>query len=293
MAEQRELDVTIISAQDLKNVTTFGKQSPFAVVWIHSSRKTTTPVATHGGVNPSWNAVVKVLCEQRLIDQGNGVMTIEILNKGSISNTQIGSVTVPLSQAIARDADKTSANQPKYMSFQVRSPSGKIKGVLNISMKLGNSRAAPQVAATQHGAAPTRTTAAAAAAAYPAVGYKQQQTGNLQYQQLYPPSVQYPAAQYAQGLQYPPQFAAAGQYPPPQYYAPPPPAYYPQAPVYVQQVQRPSGSGFGGGSGLGLGAGLLGGAVGGLLLGEALDGFDRGGGGCGGGGCGGGGCGGG
>jgi hypothetical protein len=38
---------------------------------------------------------------------------------------------------------------------------------------------------------------------------------------------------------------------------------------------------------------LLGGAVGGLVLGEALDGFDRGGGGCGGGGCGGGGCGGG
>jgi Ca2+-dependent lipid-binding protein len=120
MAEQRELDVTIISAQDLKNVTTFGKQSPFAVVWIHPSRKMTTPVATHGGVNPSWNAVVKVLCEQRLIDQGNGVMTIEILNKGSISNTQIGSVTVPLSHAIARDADKTSPNQPKYMSFQVQ-----------------------------------------------------------------------------------------------------------------------------------------------------------------------------
>jgi hypothetical protein len=95
MAEQRELEVTIISAQDLKNVTTFGKQSPFAVVWIHPSRKMTTPVATRGGVNPSWNAVVKVLCEQRLIDQGNGVMTIEILNKGSISNTQIGSVTVP------------------------------------------------------------------------------------------------------------------------------------------------------------------------------------------------------
>jgi Ca2+-dependent lipid-binding protein len=120
MAEQRELDVVIISAQDLKNVTTFGKQSPFAVVWIHPSRKMTTPVATHGGVNPSWDAVVKVLCEQRLIDQGNGVMTIEILNKGSISNTQIGSVTVPLSHAIARDADKTRPNQPKYMSFQVQ-----------------------------------------------------------------------------------------------------------------------------------------------------------------------------
>jgi Ca2+-dependent lipid-binding protein len=120
MAEQRELEVKIISAQDLKNVTTFGKQSPFAVVWIHPSGKMTTPVATRGGVNPSWNAVVKVLCEQRLIDQGNGVMTIEILNTGSISNTQIGSVTVPLSQAIARDADKTNPNQPKYMSFQVQ-----------------------------------------------------------------------------------------------------------------------------------------------------------------------------
>jgi hypothetical protein len=126
MAEQRELEVTIISAQDLKNVNTFGKMSPYAEVWIHPSRKVATPVHTHGGTDPSWNALLRLVCEESLIEQGSGVLHIEILNHGSLSSREIGLVSVPLSQVIPRD-DKNSS-QAKTTSLQVCEYSCPTKG---------------------------------------------------------------------------------------------------------------------------------------------------------------------
>jgi hypothetical protein len=313
MAEQRELEVTIISAQDLKNVSTFGKMSPYAEVWIHPSRKVATPVHTHGGTDPSWNALLRLVCEESLIEQGSGVLHIEILNHGTLSSKEIGLVSVPLSQVIPRD-DKNSS-QAKTTSLQVQKPSGGFHGILHLSVKLGS--LITKVATTQSTSA-TEYRGYNTTTAYPPAGYNQQQTSN-QYQyppQGYQPQLvqgqyaaqgqlppQYAPSQYPPQGQFPPQYAPSGygapqyaaapQYPP--QYAPAPQGYYPQQPyaqpVQVVQQQQPARSGLGGG-GLGLGAGLLGGAVGGLVLGEVLDDFgDRNdGGGCGGGGdCGGGG----
>jgi Ca2+-dependent lipid-binding protein len=129
MAEQRELEVTIISAQDLKNVSTFGKMSPYAEVWIHPSRKVATPVHTHGGTDPSWNAHLRLVCEESLIEQGSGVLHIEILNHGSLSSREIGLVSVPLSQVIPRDDNNSS--QAKTTSLQVCEYSCPTKGQIH------------------------------------------------------------------------------------------------------------------------------------------------------------------
>lgn len=145
-----------------------------------------------------------------------------------------------------------------HVLLQIRKPSGKFQGMLNVSVKLGEvvkaaaaaSWVAPNVQATSSD--------------------KRSSNGNT-------PMTAYPAAGYPM---------SAGRYPQQnqQYYQPAP--YYQQG--YAQQAPaRTRRSGFGG---AGFGTGLLGGALGGMLLGSAMDGGD-GGGGCGGG-CGGGGCGG-
>ncbi|KAK9048188.1 hypothetical protein SSX86_032849 [Deinandra increscens subsp. villosa] len=97
---------------------------------------------------------------------------------------------------------------------------------------------------------------------------------------------------------YPPPATGGGYYTPQQQqqggyaiaYPPPPPVQgyggYPTQPVYQPQPRRSRMNN----SGMGFGTGLMGGALGGLLIGDMMS---HGGGGCGGGGCGGGGCGGG
>jgi Ca2+-dependent lipid-binding protein len=129
MAEQRELEVTIISAQDLKNVNKFGKMSPYAEVWIHPSRKVATAVHTCGGTDPCWNALLRLVCEESLIEQGSGVLHIEILNHGSLPSREIGLVSVPLSQVIPRN-DKNSS-QAKTTSLQVCEYSCPTKGQIH------------------------------------------------------------------------------------------------------------------------------------------------------------------
>lgn len=96
--EQRELEVMVFSANDLKNVKTFGgKMSPYCVAWIYPNMKVATPMDTNGGENPTWNSRLRLVCEESLIESGNAVVTIDIYNHGSFSNKLIGTVTIPLS----------------------------------------------------------------------------------------------------------------------------------------------------------------------------------------------------
>jgi Ca2+-dependent lipid-binding protein len=124
--EFRWVEVTIISAQDLKDVKTIGKMSPYAVAWIYPDAKVSTPVHPKGGVNPTWNANITLKCDDRGIEQGNAVMTIDIYNHGTVGNKQIGSVSIPLSQGLpsfsaakGKDPTKMVESEAKLMSYQV------------------------------------------------------------------------------------------------------------------------------------------------------------------------------
>jgi Ca2+-dependent lipid-binding protein len=95
----QELLVTVMSAQDLKNVRLSGRaMSPYAEVWIRNSEatKVKTGVDRHGGINPSWNYVMRLPCEEELFRNGDALM-IALRNWGLFCNTLIGTVTIPLS----------------------------------------------------------------------------------------------------------------------------------------------------------------------------------------------------
>jgi Ca2+-dependent lipid-binding protein len=120
----RELLVTVMSAQDLKNVRLSGRaMSPYAEVWIRNSAatKVKTGVDRRGGINPSWNYVLRLPCEEELFRSG-GALTIALRNRGSLCNTLIGTVTVPLSDLSlqCKAADSNASRESTLMSYQVR-----------------------------------------------------------------------------------------------------------------------------------------------------------------------------
>ncbi|XXG80649.1 hypothetical protein AAC387_Pa09g1465 [Persea americana] len=277
----RPLDLTLISAKDLKDVNLFSKMDVYAIATLSNDprSKQRTSVDKDGGKSPTWNFHMKFFIPTTNPD--GLVLHIQLKSERTLGDRDVGEVHIPIKELLeVSPSDPSTA--AKFVSYQVRKPSGKPKGILNISYKIGDKVAPPQppqppAFTTQKSDEPVTAYPAAVAgsSAYP------------------PPAGAYPPPAGA----YPPP-AGAYPYPPPQpaygYGAPPPqpqPGYgygYPPPPQqgygygYPPQAQpaaKPKKNNFG----MGLGAGLLGGALGGLLIGDMISdagdsGFDDGGG---------------
>ncbi|CAM6092641.1 unnamed protein product [Calypogeia fissa] len=131
--EVRTLELNIISAQGLKKVSTFGHDTCYAVAYIYSNDTKATGVDRDGGENPSWNSKVTLTCDDKLLRKGSrSHITVEIYSYGSVSNKLVGTAAISL-----LDVGKQQAGQPQFMAYEVRRPSGKVRGVLNVSVKVG------------------------------------------------------------------------------------------------------------------------------------------------------------
>ncbi|KAK9079878.1 hypothetical protein SSX86_001551 [Deinandra increscens subsp. villosa] len=271
--EHRILDITLISAKGLKKASLIGKMDVYAVAYISGagkSEKLKTHVDQDGGTEPSWNFPMKFTVDEAAGLQNRTTLVIEIKHEGTFGNKEVGEARVPIKELLEGVSKEGKSDQ--FVSYQVRTPSGKPKGNLNFSYKFGEKfkveeavPAYPAGMAVGSSSGYQQPYAAGAAGGYyppPAGGYPPQGQPGYAYQHQQQPGYGYPPP--------PP----PGGYPPQQGYG------YP--PVQQPQQKPPKKSN---GLGMGLGAGLLGGALGGLLIADIAS--DAGGG-CGGGGCGGG-----
>uniref|UniRef100_A0A5B7A254 Putative cytokinesis protein sepA-like n=1 Tax=Davidia involucrata TaxID=16924 RepID=A0A5B7A254_DAVIN len=273
--EYRSLEINIISAKDLKNVNFINKMDVYVVVSISGDQRTKqkTPVNRDGDSNPTWNFPMKFTVDESAAQQNRLTLMFKLRCERSLGDKDIGEVHVPIKELL----DNVGDGKMQFLSYQVRKPSGKPKGQLNLSYKFGEKVAAAGAVATAAKsdepvtAYPAPATLAGPSSAYPppppyagagGYGYPPPQGGYPPAGGGYPPPPGgYPPAPVA-GYGYPP--PAYGGYPPP-----PPPGYgYPPQPGYgyppVQQPPKKNNMG------LGLGAGLLGGALGGLLIGDMI-----------------------
>ncbi|KAI9122913.1 hypothetical protein K1719_005802 [Acacia pycnantha] len=264
------LELTLISAKDLKDVNLFSKMDVYAVVSIsgdaYQNQKSKTPVDRDGGTSPTWNFLMKFNINESLARQNHLTIEIKLKSERSMAGDKdIGVVHIPVKELLDNTGDGKSA---QFVSYQVRKPSGKPKGSLNFSYKFGE-KVTASVAAPAWKANPEGVTKGAPVMAYPppAVGSSSMPAYGAPYP---PPQGAYPPPQGAYPPP-PPQYAAGYGNPPPPYQGGYPPAYGgypPQQPGYgyppVQQKQKKNKSG------MGLGAGLLGGALGGLLIGDMI-----------------------
>ncbi|CAO2195798.1 unnamed protein product [Urochloa humidicola] len=217
----RTLELTLISAKDLKEVNLLSKMEVYAVVSLSGDPRSRQRIQADrtGGRNPTWNATLRF----NVPATGAGSLHVLLRAERALGDRDVGEVHIPLSELLSGAPD--GPVPAKFVAYQVRKiSSGKAQGVLNFSYKLGevNKSAAAGYAPTPAQSAYTQPPPAAAyppPSAYPPAGKAD----------AYPP----PAAAY-------PPAAKADAYPPPTAYPPagkadaaatayPPPSGYPPA----------------------------------------------------------------
>ncbi|RCV15190.1 hypothetical protein SEVIR_3G039400v4 [Setaria viridis] len=255
------LEVTLISAKDLKRVTLFTKMRVYAVASISGGDPRLPTHRTYadreGGRNPMWHAPLRFTIPPAADPRG---LALHVLLRAerAFGDRDVGEVFVPVRDLAAAAPE---GSEQRHLSYQVRSPvSGRKRGVLHISYKLTDAPAAPD---------------AAAPAPY----------AHRQYMPDHPATSKWHNHKGSSAITaYPVAPRSGPPYPP---YGPPYGGAYPHhhqygygaygygaPPLGVAYGYGGSGAApaarAGGGMGTGLGLGLLGGAVGGLMIGDMI-----------------------
>ncbi|KAL4279552.1 hypothetical protein GQ457_03G013670 [Hibiscus cannabinus] len=252
MASPREIEVTISSAKDLKNVNwRHGPIRPYVVLWVDPKYKCSSKVDEQGDTCPFWDETLLIPLPPAPIND-NTTLFIDVVHAGSQEDTNplIGSAKINLREVL----EDVGSGVTFEKTLKLKRPSGRPHGKLNVTVLIREPRynAPDPYRAPPYGVPP-------------------------------PASRDYPAAPPAYGYNY-----QYGQPPPPQpqtpYYEAPPSGYPNSAYNYNAQPAYGEGSGgyygYGqeekkkskfGGMGTGLAVGAVAGALGGLALAEGVD----------------------
>ncbi|RCV28929.1 hypothetical protein SETIT_5G442200v2 [Setaria italica] len=227
----RTLELTLISAKDLKEVNLLSKMEVYAVVSLSGDPRSRQRIQADrtGGRNPTWNATLRFTVPA----SGAGSLHVLLRAERALGDRDVGEVHIPLSELLSGAPD--GPVPAKFVAYQVRKiSSAKPQGVLNFSYKLGEvTQSAGGYAPTPAQSAYTQPPPAAAyppSSAYPPAGKAD----------AYPPPSAYPPA------------AKADAYPPPSAYPPaakadaysPPTAYPPTGKADAPATAYPPQSGY-------------------------------------------------
>ncbi|XVF71501.1 hypothetical protein PTKIN_Ptkin12aG0042800 [Pterospermum kingtungense] len=247
MASPQEIEVTLSSAKDLKNVNwRHGPIRPYVVLWVDPNNKCSSKVDKEGDTCPIWDETILIPLPAPIND--GTTLFIDVVHAGSEADTKplIGSAKLKLVEVL----DEVGFGERHNKTLKLKRPSGRPQGKVNVELEIRQPR--------YHAPDPYRA---------PPYGVPP------------PASRDYPAAPPSYGYPY-------SQPPPPQnpYYNAPPPysAYnYNAQPAYGQASSgEGSGAYYGqeekkkskfGGMGTGLAVGAVAGVLGGLALAEGVD----------------------
>ncbi|MCD9639798.1 hypothetical protein HAX54_024521 [Datura stramonium] len=133
------LEINIISAQDLEPM--FKKMKTYATVWVHPTRKLTTAVDVEGGNSPTWNDKFVFRVDEEFLRQDTSAVQIEIHCAHWFKDSLVGSVRVLVGNLIPPPSRTHHNHHPhhlgmRFVALQVRRPSGRPQGILNIGVAL-------------------------------------------------------------------------------------------------------------------------------------------------------------
>ncbi|OMO68780.1 C2 calcium-dependent membrane targeting [Corchorus capsularis] len=100
--ECRTLEITVISAKDLKDVNLFTKMDVYAVVSINGDHRTAqrTPIDKDCGSNPKWNYIMKFTIEEALAQQNRLNLNFRLKSDRQLGDKEIGDVAVPIKELL-------------------------------------------------------------------------------------------------------------------------------------------------------------------------------------------------
>ncbi|KAM3337622.1 hypothetical protein P3S68_031947 [Capsicum galapagoense] len=131
------LEVNIISAQDLEPMSK--KMKTYASAWVHPTRKLTTGVDAEGVNNPTWNDKFVFRVDDEFLQHDTSAVQIDIFSKHWFKDSIVGSVRVLVGNLIpppTRPQYQRHHIGMRFVALQVRRPSGRPQGILNIGVTL-------------------------------------------------------------------------------------------------------------------------------------------------------------
>ncbi|KAL4603627.1 hypothetical protein ACB092_10G138200 [Castanea dentata] len=258
--EKKNLEITMNSARGLKNVKHLHSMDVYAVVTMASNPQTEqrTPVDKGCGSNPMWNHTMKFTFDEAVAKMNYLFLNIKLMHQGHIrGDKEIGAVSVPVKELLDKAEE---GNFVKYLTYQVKEPSGKPKGELNLSYKFEDDTPIVTAYPPPHVGTSSGSVYTPSRLNIPQT-YNPPQSGTSQSTMGYP----------IQGGGPPPP-------PLPEGYPTPPPGlgYHHHGQPQVVQPQQPANTNNGNNVGLELGMAVVGGMLGGILMGELVSDSDDG-----------------
>lgn len=136
--EYRPLDITVISAEGIRNVNMFMKMDVYVVVSVTGDYKIKkrTHVNKHGGTNPRWSHRLKFTLPESIVAHQS--LLFQIKSDRAFGDKDIGLVLVPIRELLESSTTVDSnSGVEQIVDYQVRTMSGKSKGALRFSYIIG------------------------------------------------------------------------------------------------------------------------------------------------------------
>ncbi|TKY51823.1 Signal transducer and activator of transcription 2 [Spatholobus suberectus] len=128
------LELNVISAQDLAGVGR--NMRTYAVSWVHPDRKLSTRVDTQGHTNPTWNDKFVFRVDEEFLCSDTSAIMVEIYALHWFKDIHVGTVRVLVGNLAPPPSRPFHNNRAplgmRFVALQVRRPSGRPQGILNI-----------------------------------------------------------------------------------------------------------------------------------------------------------------
>ncbi|OIV95038.1 hypothetical protein TanjilG_10858 [Lupinus angustifolius] len=130
------LEINLISAQGLKPPSSPRRTfQTYALTWIHSDTKLRTRVDKVGGENPTWNDKFLFRVTPDFLASETSGVSVAIYAVGTFRDHLIGTVRFLISNSNILDGESVKVT-PCFSAVQIRRPSGRFHGVMNIGAML-------------------------------------------------------------------------------------------------------------------------------------------------------------
>ncbi|KAK7397391.1 hypothetical protein VNO78_18561 [Psophocarpus tetragonolobus] len=140
------LEINLISAQGLKPPSSPRRSlQTYAVTWIDPATKLRTRVDKLGAQNPTWNDKFLFRVTPHFLAGDTSSVCVAIYAVGTFRDHLVGTVRFLISNMLSPEADYTS---PCFSAFQIRRPSGRFHGVMNIGAMLMDASGFPALEKT-------------------------------------------------------------------------------------------------------------------------------------------------
>ncbi|EPS62035.1 hypothetical protein M569_12761, partial [Genlisea aurea] len=134
------LEINVISAQELEPVRK--KMQTYATAWVHPQRKLSTSVDNDGNTSPTWNDKFVFKVDEDFLRNDTSAVSIEILAEHWFTDIVVGSVRIIIGNLIPPHVwtDRRHHHRigMQFIALQVRRPSGRPQGILNIGVAVLN-----------------------------------------------------------------------------------------------------------------------------------------------------------